>query len=156
MRTGAAFPSNYIKASDLQGKRIVVTIDHVAMESVGREKKDQKPVLYFEGKDKGLVLNVTNAKKITALLGTDEMDEWAGGQIMLFSMMVEFGGEEVEGIRVAAVPKGAPKAAPTPKPLPPAEHADEDFQSGDEDIPFSIVLVPLLTSVLAFGQNLLT
>ena len=135
MKTSEAFPSNFLKASDLQGKRIVVTIDHVANEAVGREK-DMKPVVYFVGKDKGLVLNKTNANKITSLLGTDEMDDWQGGQIVLFATMVEFGGEQVEGLRVAQVPMA--KGKPKPQ-LPPLRTAvGEESIEGDDDpeVPF--------------------
>lgn len=137
MRVGEAFPSNYLKASDLQGKRISVTIDHVAFEDIGRQK-DRKPVVYFQGKDKGLVLNKTNASKITALTGTDEMDDWQGQTIILFGTLVEFGGEEVEGIRVAAGPKAPPagRTIPTPPPPPPPELPGPDFQADDDDVPF--------------------
>jgi hypothetical protein len=143
MRTGEAFPSSYIKASDLKGNRVTVTIDHVNLEGVGKDK-EQKPVVYFQGKDKGLVLNKTNANKITSLLGTDEMDDWQGGQVVLYGTMVEFGGEQVEGIRVAAVPPKARTAAP-PKgsqreaveALAPAIPAvREEFQASDDDLPF--------------------
>jgi len=140
MKTGEAFPSNFLKASDLQGRRIVVTIDHVGLEAVGRDK-EQKPVCYFAGKDKGLVLNKTNANKITQLLGTDEMDDWQGGKVVLFGTMVEFGGEQVEGIRVAAVPvvrnTGA-RSAPPPPP-PPVEESEPpagEFHASDDDVPF--------------------
>ena len=54
MRISAAFPSNYIKAADLQGRNVKVKIDRIEMEEVGGEPK---PSLYFLGKDKGMVLN---------------------------------------------------------------------------------------------------
>jgi hypothetical protein len=102
MKIGDVFPSNYLKASDLNGSVVPVTIDHVAIEAVGREK-ESRPVLYFVGKSKGVVLNKTNAKKIAELAGTDETDDWAGIQIALFPAMVEFQGESVESIRIKAL-----------------------------------------------------
>ena len=51
MRVSAAFPSPYLKASDLQGRRIPVKILRVEMQELGDELK---PVVYFEGKAKGL------------------------------------------------------------------------------------------------------
>ena len=66
MRVSAAFPSPYLKASDLQGRRIPVKILRVEMQELGDELK---PVVYFEGKAKGLVLNKTNANTISAAKG---------------------------------------------------------------------------------------
>jgi hypothetical protein len=136
MRLGDAFPSNYLKASDLQGKRVVVTIDHVALEEVGREKQ-RKPVVYFQGKDKGMVCNVTNARKIASILGTDEMDDWGDGQVVLFAAMVEFGGETVEGLRVGPIPMG--KKAPTKPvkaPEPAADPEEYNPANDSDDTPF--------------------
>jgi hypothetical protein len=122
-----AFPSNYLKASDLAGSQPVVTIDRVAFEPVG-QKREMKPILYFVGKDKGVVLNKTNSKNITNLVGSPETDDWVGFKIKLYSANVEFQGEMVESIRVkAAGTNGARAAAPVAVV---AEHIN------DEDIPF--------------------
>ena len=68
MRISAAFPSKYLKAADLQGKQVTVVMSHVTMETIG---DDERPVLYFKGKDKGLVLNKTNANTIADAFGDD-------------------------------------------------------------------------------------
>jgi len=129
-RVGDAFPSNYLKASDLGGKNVTVVVDHVAMEAVGRDK-EVKPVIYFQGKDKGLVCNKTNANKITSIAGTDEMDDWPGTKVVLFATMVEFGGEEVEGIRVRKPGPAVNKPVEKQKPEPDREPgADEDEEVG--------------------------
>jgi hypothetical protein len=112
----SAFPSNYLKASDLGDSSPVVTIDRMEIEPVGRNK-EMKPVLYFEGKEKGLVLNKTNAVKIASLVGTKDTDEWAGQRVRLYATETEFGGESVECIRIkAAGPSNG--AAPKPKAAP--------------------------------------
>ena len=49
MRISTAFPSDYLKAADLQGRRITVKIARVEMRDVG---DDTKPVLYFEARTK--------------------------------------------------------------------------------------------------------
>jgi hypothetical protein len=124
-----AFPSNYLKASDLGGGQPIVTIDRVEFEAVGREK-EMKPIVYFVGKDKGIVLNKTNARNIANLVGSSETDEWSGFRIKLFATNVEFQGETVEAIRIkAAPPNGAGKPAPV---APPPVAADID----DSDITF--------------------
>ena len=38
MRIGAAFPSTYLKAADLQGRQVTVTISHIKLEEVGGER----------------------------------------------------------------------------------------------------------------------
>jgi hypothetical protein len=72
MRIGQAFPSEYLKASDLMGRTVKVTMSHVEMREVG---DGPKPILHFVGKEKGLVLNKTNSNNITAAYG-DETDNW--------------------------------------------------------------------------------
>lgn len=125
-----AFPSNYLKASDLNGQQPVVTIDRVGFEAVGREK-EMKPVLYFVGKEKGMVLNKTNGKNIAGLVGSFQTEDWSGMKIRLYATHVEFNGETVETIRIkAAPPNGNGSARPVPPPPPVDEHLD------DSDIPF--------------------
>lgn len=127
-----AFPSNYLKASDLKGAQPVVTIDRVEFEPVGRQK-EMKPILYLVGKEKGIVLNKTNANNITGLAGTSETDEWRGVRIRLYATHVEFQGETVEAIRVKAAPPQAAMARQAPPPPPPVEDV---APLTDDDIPF--------------------
>ncbi len=95
-----AFPSNYLKAADLNNRTIKVTIDKVLFEEIGQHK-DKKPVMYFNKVKKGLVLNKTNATTIGAMHG-ETMEGWTGKEIELFSMMVPFQGQNVPAIRVRA------------------------------------------------------
>ena len=115
MQISSAFPSNYVKAADLKGNNVIVVMARVEMEKIGN---DEKPVLYFQGKDKGLVLNRTNSNNISLLYG-DDTDDWAGREIVLFPAMVDFQGKTVEAIRVRGV-RAADKSkgglAPKPQP----------------------------------------
>lgn len=95
MRISEAYPTKYISAPDLQGRTATVVIDRVEMEKVG---DDTKPVVYFQGKEKGLVLNKTNANAIAAGYG-DETNDWSGGELELFSIMTDFQGKPVEAVR---------------------------------------------------------
>ncbi len=115
MKMSEAFPSKFLKASDLQDQEHLLTIDRVEMDSVGRDK-EEKPILYFRKKQKGLVLNVTNTKTISKLYG-DDSEEWAGKEIVAYPTETDYEGERVECIRVKA-PKAA-KAADKHKPGPP-------------------------------------
>ncbi len=100
-----AFPSNYLKAADLNNRTVKVKIDKVVFEEIG-QNKDKKPVMYFDKVQKGLVLNKTNATQIAATHG-DQMESWSGREIELFSMMVPFQGQNVAAIRVRADATGA-------------------------------------------------
>ena len=104
-----AFPSNYLKAADLNNRTIKVAINMVVFEEIG-QNKESKPIVYFEKVQKGLVLNKTNAVEIAATHG-DQMEGWTGKEIELFSQMVPFQGQNVPAIRVRAVaeaPEGDP------------------------------------------------
>lgn len=124
-----AFPSNYLKASDLKGSQPVVTIDRVEFEPVGRQK-EMKPILYLVGKEKGIVLNKTNANNIANLAGSQLTEEWPGVRIRLYATHVEFQGETVEAIRIKAAPPNGVKPAAPPAPPP------DEPPLTDDDIPF--------------------
>ncbi len=96
-----AFPSNYLKAADLNKRAIKLKIDKVVFEEIGQEK-DKKPVLFFAEVKKGLVLNKTNATTIGAVHG-QEFEGWTGKEIELFEQMVPYQGQNVPSIRVRAV-----------------------------------------------------
>lgn len=132
MNVNDAFPSKTLKAADLNGNAVTVTISHVETEKMGRgANAETKPVVYFQGKEKGLVLNKTNAKRIVEITGSPETDHWKGHAITLYPTETEFQGETVDCIRIKAPNRATARSAPPPPP-PPAE----DFQVSDDDIPF--------------------
>lgn len=126
MKIGSAFPSTFLKADDLQGRRITVQIDTVTMEDIG---DGTKPVLHFIGKDKGLVLNKTNAAMVTEIAGTDETSDWHGVAIVLYPTRVDFQGKRVDAIRIdkPETPAAAPRRPqPVAAPTPAADFGDDD------------------------------
>jgi hypothetical protein len=137
-----AFPSAYLKSSDLHGKIAVVTIERVEFAPVGRER-EMKAIIHFVGKQKGMVCNKVNGKKITEIAGSPLTEDWSGVAIALYQTECEFGGETVDCIRVQAVQRSQP-AAPR-QPLAPVlpviqrravnASADNEPLSAD-DIPF--------------------
>lgn len=133
MRTSAAFPSKYLKKEDLNGAEVAVTIDRVEIENVGQgEEAEMKPVVYFQGKAKGMVLNRGNADAITeAAAGDDEMDNWRGLQVVLYTdTNVMFQGRRVGGLRIKPariMGKGGPKREYTEIDPPPHQDADIPF-----------------------------
>lgn len=123
MDINTAFPGTFLKAADLQGRQIPVVMERVEMEDVGG---DHKPVVYFQGKERGLVLNKTNASIISDMYGS-ETGQWTGKRIVLYPARVEFQGRLVDAIRVQ---HPGVVQAPLPPPPPPADARLND------DIPF--------------------
>lgn len=125
MKISNAFPSNYLKADDLQGGRFTLTIARVTMEQIS--ESESKPVVHFHNTQKGMVLNKTNAMNISILHG-EETDGWVGKQVELFTTMVPFGNQTVPAIRITAPPvqqpaqsvpgQQAPVQSPASQPLP--------------------------------------
>lgn len=114
MRMNDAFPSKYLKADDLEEGDLVVTINDAQFEEFPDPKTkrpDSKPVLHFEGDIKPLVLNKTNYKTISQLLGSDDTDDWTGKKIALYATEVESFGEVTLGIRVRLKAPAKAKAA---------------------------------------------
>lgn len=124
MNVNALFPSKFVAASDLLAQDCTVTIAAIKKEPVGQDE-EERPVLYFAGYTKGMVLNRTNAKRISTFYG-QEVEGWIGKPITLYPSETEFAGETVPCIRVrqtppavAAVPVAAvqqPIPQPTPQP----------------------------------------
>jgi hypothetical protein len=146
MKLSDLYPSKYLKASDLQGKEPMAKIREVKIEEVGSDK-ERKPVLYFHGSDKAMILNKTNALAIGDHYG-DDVATWAGKPIVLYSAWVDFGGKSTQAIRVR-VPQalqtrgvpGVPSQAVVEMNAPPAHVAapvgePEQFGNLDDAIPF--------------------
>lgn len=146
-----AFPSNYLKASDLAGNQVVVTIDRVEFELVGRER-EEKAVVYFLGKNKGVVLNKTNAKKITEIAGSALTEEWHGVAIVLYPTETEFGGETVECIRIKPVQKAKMQRMTTPDPPTAPPNGGTDINDiTDDEIPFVWLMPFILPAIGLLG-----
>jgi hypothetical protein len=106
MKVSEAFPSKYFKASDLNGEQPTLNIDTVVREEVGKEN-ELKLVVYFQGRQKGLVMNKTNSHALANRFG-DETDHWIGKSVQLYSEPVFFQGRTTDGLRVRPVASPAP------------------------------------------------
>ncbi len=112
-----AFPSKYLSSDDFLSGPVHAQIAGVRMEDVSPDNKptENKPVVYFTGLKRGLVLNVTN-NKVLCTLFSGESDNWTNQVVEIFIIDTEFGGEARKGIRVRGVqqpqPMGGPNAAP--------------------------------------------
>jgi hypothetical protein len=102
------FDRDYIGHWDIgEGRDAVVVIATVEAKKVGEgipgRKADRKPILKFEGKDKGMVCNKTNAKAIAAMYGNDTR-EWVGKPIALYVTTTSSPDGTVPCIRVRPTP----------------------------------------------------
>jgi len=95
MKINDLFPSNYLRAADLDGDTVVTIKSLMKEEFQGKDK----PLLHFAGSIKPLVLNRTNAETIADLYG-QEVDGWMGQEITLYPTEVDFRGEPTKAIRV--------------------------------------------------------
>ena len=125
MNISDAFPGSYLKCADLRGARVPVRIESVQMEDIGT---DSKPVVYFMGKDRGLVLNKTNANAIVDVLG-DDTDHWHGKTITLFPAKTDYAGKLVDCIRIDATQIASDPQPAQPNPV-------SKMQAQPEDTPF--------------------
>lgn len=105
--------SQWLKAEDLQGAKPVVTIATAEVkENTYNGETKKQIVLTFEGKDKQLGLNFTNASRIVELLGTENYDEWVGASIKLFTDKTTLAdGRTVPCIRIFPELPGEPPKA---------------------------------------------
>jgi hypothetical protein len=100
------YPSKFLRASDLKGKEITVTIDRVQAEEFEQDGvKRPKPVVHFRNSGiKPLVCNKTNSSRLATALGDKDTDAWAGKQVRLYPDMEEFRGQVHEVVRVRRAP----------------------------------------------------
>lgn len=126
MKLNEVFQSNFLKAEDLKGRDVTLTIEEVEADFITKDKSEGKKVIIsFVGKDKKLVANKTNCRTIAKLYG-EETDDWIGKQIIIGPREVEYQGEMTWAIRVSLKKPGtAAAAAPPPEPTP-ADDADSD------------------------------
>lgn len=93
--------SDHLKAEDLKGRTVPVTIESFEItEFDNNGKKEKKIVLSFVGKEKKLVLNSTNARRIALNAGSEDTVDWQGKQIEIYPTQTDFGGKMVDCIRV--------------------------------------------------------
>jgi hypothetical protein len=130
------FPSKYLKACDVGGKPAVIDIEVAMTETLGSgSDAKQKTVLYFRGKLKPLVLNMTNWDAVADIAGGDT-DDWSGHTIEVYPTTTTLKGQTVDCVRVRR-PRRAPKQTSSQQPLaaPAKPKPAEGNDDMDDDIP---------------------
>lgn len=94
------FPSKWLKAEDVGERKIALSIERAESQVFGQgEESEKKLILFFEGIEKGLVLNRTNFEKLAEAYGT-ETDLWIGKKIELYTALVSYKKKEVPALRL--------------------------------------------------------
>jgi hypothetical protein len=99
------FAGDYLKVEMLKGRAVTLTM---AGADLAKFDEGNKIALHFQGTDKQLALNKTNAYAIAMMYG-EETGGWVGRQIEIYPDTTMFGGKMVPCIRVRA-PRGMPAA----------------------------------------------
>lgn len=137
------FDKDYIGAWDLDGKDRTLVIESVFAGKVGHgNKATKKPVIRFRGARKAFACNVTNARAIAGMYGNDTRG-WVGQAITIYPTMADFGGKQVDAIRVRPVrPRGPAQERLEERPVDPemrarqneaSDAADEEPSDANED-----------------------
>jgi len=92
------FRGESLKASDLKGKDVSVTIKSWDIKEFSASEK--KIELYFTETDRSLILNKINANSIAKELQTEDLDKWSGATVVLCPDKTDFQGERVDCIRI--------------------------------------------------------
>lgn len=127
MDINAAFPSKYLKCEDLQGRPATIRMGDVVGENIDG---DNKMILYFLGKKKGLVLNKTNGMKIAETYGNETAD-WYDQLIELYPAETDYAGKTVPCIRVRAPSQARTETRSEARPAPPREAPRERAHEPD-------------------------
>lgn len=110
------FPTQWLKAEHLRGRNVKVTIAKATVEMVydrGTSKKQPKTCIWFEGKEKGLLIGKTHFTDLMKATGGTIARHFVGHQVIL---------------RPAITPAGQPTIAIDPMP--------DEVSSSAQPVPF--------------------
>ena len=98
---------NYLGAWDIpKGGDLVLTIDHCEQNDVKSERGSEKKLtLHFLERDyKPMILNATNAKRITEAYGSSEVEDWEHKKIAIYTEKVTAFGGTTDALRIRPYP----------------------------------------------------
>ena len=137
MKMSELTSGNYLSAAELEGRDVTVQLERIDFETMQQREgqgTEQKPVAYFLGKTKGLVLNKTNLRALEEM-GLEDTDQIPAKfpKLMLYTVETQMG----KGLRLR-VTDGQPPIAPATDPNP---HRPMGVQEGppptiDDEVPF--------------------
>jgi len=101
LTNGEYFGSHDLFESDNQYREIIVTLVTVEKKAVpGADGKKSDCIVATTKETKPIILNKTNCKTITRLLGTPAIEKWAGQQVKIGVDKVKAFGDVTDALRV--------------------------------------------------------
>jgi hypothetical protein len=112
------FPSNFLKADDLDDGPMTLTIADIHQEKM--QDGNSKPCVFFKEDKRALVLNVTNKNSLILLSKSKNPADAIGLRVMLVQVEAEYQGKPCKALRIRKppTPGGAAAAAPPRQPKP--------------------------------------
>ncbi len=148
MRKSDVFESKYLKSAEIPEATFVpLVIRECVLENLAQEGKpaENKPVLYFVNKQKGMILNAGNWDILETAYG--DSDDWGNKPVSVYITPTTMpNGTPCMGLRLSIAKqkpiKGAGKPKPAPLPPQPAYEGEPGESAGpgtpdDNDIPFA-------------------
>ncbi len=114
---GVLYPSEFLKAADLKGKQVTVTVTRVERKPVPMSggRKGDCVLIHLAKTAKKIICGKTNGYALALLLSPDASNasgrDWVGRRITLVSDLDEMNKQEVASIRIAGSPDAAPERA---------------------------------------------
>jgi hypothetical protein len=126
MSLTAYLSGKYLGKGDFpEPTRVVIREWQEEMVGAQNGPKTKKAIMYFQGYDKGMVLNKTNIKRLIQIFGTDDDTQFIGKAIVVKSdPTIEYQGELVGGLRFMPVPRKSASEPAVPERRP-GEDDDE-------------------------------
>ena len=104
-----AMGKTYLAGEDFEeGQEMTVEIETVTREEVtdpGTNKKKDLITVHFAGTPRVLALNVTNARRISAQIGSPRVEKWPGHKVTLTTEFGKAFGKDAWMIRVKEASK---------------------------------------------------
>jgi len=92
------YENRYLKPDDfLEPTKCIIT--KVQEEVVNRKRNTTRPVIYFEGYDRGIILAKLKQDMLIFLMGSSDTDEWTGRSVVVYTTWTKYEGKPVKGIR---------------------------------------------------------
>lgn len=85
-----------------EGEDKTLTIDHVAREKVtgNNGRSEECLVCHWRENERPMILNRTNCKTITKVVGSPYIEDWQGKSVILYADVTRLAGESVECLRI--------------------------------------------------------
>jgi len=108
------FPSNFLKADDLDDGSMTLTITDIHPEKM--QDGTSKPCVFFKEDKRALVLNVTNKNALQMITKSKSPQDAIGLRIMLVQVEAEYQGKPCKAMRIRKPPALGGAEAPKPQP----------------------------------------